>query len=130
MSEHPVDQDIDYIVVSHGVESVEGVASMPVTEGHRVGFDGVTRIEACTKSGLHADMPYVRVWRGNHAVAEFCQHNIIGVYFKQSETEAARIEREIAELEGGFGEGSFRDGQRRDRIDQLKTKLADLKVTA
>ena len=30
-----------------------------------VGGNGVTRIEAFTKSGMHADIPYVRVWCGD-----------------------------------------------------------------
>lgn len=50
-----------------------------------VGRCDVTRIEACTKSGLHADIPYVRVWKGEVCEAEFCQHNIVGVYFAQPE---------------------------------------------
>ena len=41
----------------------------------------VTRIEATTKSGMHSDIPYVRVWSGDNILAEFCQHNIIGVEF-------------------------------------------------
>lgn len=80
MSEHPVIQQIDYIVVDHGTEGLVEVGSR-FPEVYRVGWDGVTRIEACTKSGLHADIPYVRVWKGDVAFAEFCQHHIVGVYF-------------------------------------------------
>jgi len=53
-------------------------------ETHQVGRNdgqGVTRIEACTKSGMYADIPYVRVWAGEDILAEYCQHNIIGVTF-------------------------------------------------
>lgn len=82
MSEHPVQEEIDYIVVAHTIEAVPEVATTSYAETWRVGFDGVTRIEACTKSGLHANIPYLRVWRGDVAVAEFCQHGIVGVYFK------------------------------------------------
>lgn len=46
-----------------------------------LGKRGVTRIEACTKSGLHSDIPYVRVWRGDQAIAEFCQHHLSALYF-------------------------------------------------
>ena len=46
-----------------------------------VGRRGVTLIEAFTKPGLHCDIPYVRVWKGDDCEAEFCQHNIVGVYF-------------------------------------------------
>jgi len=48
---------------------------------YKVGRQGVTRIEAITKPGLHCDIPYVQVWMGQTCEAELCQHNIIGVYF-------------------------------------------------
>lgn len=74
--EHPVDQPIDAIEID----------TIPDVQGsYRVGRNGVTRIEACTKSGLHADIPYVRVWAGDECKAEFCQHNIVGVYFAARE---------------------------------------------
>lgn len=72
MSEHPVNQPIRSIEIDTIPES---------QESYTVGRSGVTRIEACTKSGLHADIPYVRVWKGDQCEAEFCQHNIVGVYF-------------------------------------------------
>lgn len=75
MTEHPVTQEIKSItIVDHGESA----------EVYTVGYGGVTRIEACTKSGMHADIPYVRVWLGELAQAEFCQHNIVGVYFRQT----------------------------------------------
>lgn len=46
-----------------------------------VGCLGVTRIESTKKSGMHADIPYIRVWKGDVAAAEYCQHNIIGIEF-------------------------------------------------
>lgn len=70
--EHPVQQAIKGIDVSN---------DDPCEFDYRVGEAGITRIEACTKSGLHANIPYVRVWKGDVCLAEFCQHNIIGVYF-------------------------------------------------
>lgn len=33
-----------------------------------------SRIEACSKDGLHCSLPYIRVWNGDECVAEFCQH--------------------------------------------------------
>ena len=72
MSEHPVNQPISMI-------EIDTIPDSQAT--YRVGRAGVTRIEACTKSGLHADIPYVRVWAGDVCLAEFCQHNIVGVYF-------------------------------------------------
>lgn len=79
--EHPVAQEIDYINVGdRSVEYPSGIVTE--SESYRVGYDGVTRIEACTKSGMHASIPYVRVWRGDVAVGEWCQHQIVGVYFK------------------------------------------------
>ena len=74
MKEHPITQEIYAIsVFNHGGGG----------EGYTVGYEGVTRIEATTKSGLHADIPYIRIWKGDLASAEFCQHNIVAVYFKE-----------------------------------------------
>lgn len=72
-AEHPVGQAIDGVT--------EYIDADHEPSGYRVGRGGVTLIEACTKSGLHADMPYVRVWADKVCLAEFCQHNIVGVYF-------------------------------------------------
>jgi len=60
--------------------------------GYDVGRSGVTRIEACSKAGLHCDIPYIRVWEGDLCRAEFCQHNIVGVYF----TTEADIQERLA----------------------------------
>lgn len=68
--EHLDDVTINRIKVDHNDTS------------YTVGKDGVTRIEATVKSGMYADIAYVRVWAGDKPVAEFCQHNIVGVYFK------------------------------------------------
>lgn len=83
--EHPVEQEIDYILIANLLEynphqPEQGTVSR--WEMFSAGYDGITRIEATTKSGMHANIPYVRVWKGDVAVAEFCQHQIIGVYFK------------------------------------------------
>lgn len=80
--EHPVKQEIARITIRYDVETIPDVISASVEFGFTVGADGITSIEACTKSGMHANIPYVRVWRGDVAVAEFCQHQIVGVYFK------------------------------------------------
>lgn len=73
-TEHPVKQKIECIEID----------TIPESQAYyRVGVRGVTRIEACTKSGLHADIPYVRVWSEDVCIAEFCQHNIVGVYFSK-----------------------------------------------
>ncbi len=80
MTEHPIQQTIRAICVIASTENSGG-------EDYIVGRGGdvVTRIEACTKSGMHADIPYVRVWAGENCLAEFCQHNIVGVYFADAE---------------------------------------------
>ena len=71
--EHPVEQEIAWIEID----------TIPEVQGSwTVGRNGVTRIEACTKSGLHADIPYLRVWKGDDCAAEYCQHAIVGVGFK------------------------------------------------
>ena len=55
----------------------------------RVGESGVTRIEKTTKSGMHANIPYVRVWAGEQAVGEFCQHQLTAVFFAPSSEKEA-----------------------------------------
>lgn len=74
MEEHPIQQAIRAINIDT-IPDVQG--------GYVVGWSGVTRIEACQKSGLHANIPYVRVWKGDVCEAEFCQHNIVGIYFAE-----------------------------------------------
>lgn len=69
--------------VHYGVGFVVGIAAS--SAGAEWKDDIVTRIEAFTKSGSFADIPYVRVWCGDRVVAEFCQHQIVGVYFKRSD---------------------------------------------
>ena len=72
MTEHPIKQEIIAI----------DVVTIPDVQGSFVvGTNGITRIEACEKSGMHANIPYIRVWAGDTCMAEFCQHNIVGVYF-------------------------------------------------
>jgi hypothetical protein len=48
---------------------------------YTVGSSRVTRIVKSIKCGMHADIPYIEVWAGDHLLAEFCQHGIVGVYF-------------------------------------------------
>lgn len=73
MTEHPVKQIIIKVDV---YTDADGDLFY-----HHIGRNDVTRIEACTKSGLHSDIPYIRVWADDACLAEYCQHNIIGVYF-------------------------------------------------
>lgn len=82
MTEHPVQQEIESIVIHYGVNVID-VDSLIV--GYAVGEDGVTRIEPCEKSGMHSMIPYVRVWRGDVCLGEWCQHQIVGVNFKAPE---------------------------------------------
>ena len=72
---HPVEQDIEALVVFE---------SETASQEYKVGQSGVTRIEACAKGGEFCDIPYIRVWAGDEAIAEFCQHAVKGVYFKRS----------------------------------------------
>lgn len=76
MEEHPVDQPIESV----RLPDENGVAHWYVANGCPV-----TRIEACQKSGPHANLPYVRVWEGEQCVGEFCQHHLLGVYFAKKE---------------------------------------------
>ncbi len=77
--EHPIDQPISAVDVIDGGDSEGG----PTYGGYRVGSN-CTRIEATTKSGMYADVPYIRVWRDEKAIAEFCQHHVAGVYFSDA----------------------------------------------
>lgn len=81
--EHPVEQDISMIEIACAPD-FEPFYKVGIKDGEHL----VTRIEATTKSGLHANIPYVRVWAGDHCIAEFCQHNIVGVYFAPRATPA------------------------------------------
>lgn len=63
------------------IQSILVVENERVSESYQVGANSVTKIEAFTKSGMHADIAYVRVYKNNLPHSEFCQHNIIGVYF-------------------------------------------------
>ena len=70
--EHPIFQEIRCVVV-YRFEHDEQI--------WHVGVAGVTRIEACTKSGMFADIPYIRIWNNDKCLAEYCQHHICGVEF-------------------------------------------------
>jgi hypothetical protein len=79
MGEHPVQQPISEIDVFLAGEDLHYF---------KVGREDVTRIEACEKAGPYSAIPYVRVWAGDTCLAEFCQHQIVGVYFAPETTEA------------------------------------------
>lgn len=72
MNEHPINQPIRGIDLPNDDGRIRNYA---------VGVNGVTRIEACEKSGQYSHIPYIRVWKGDACEGEFCQHNIVGVYF-------------------------------------------------
>lgn len=79
MNEHPIKQTIHSITIVDYEDS---------EEWYRVGANNVTRIEPCEKSGMHANLPYFRVFKKENdedefCHSEFCQHNIIGVYFEK-----------------------------------------------
>lgn len=77
MSEHLEGVEIERIIINE-----EGSGEYYLYEGYCVGREGVTRIEGFVKSGSASYIPYIRVWKGDAPYAEFCQHNIQGVYFK------------------------------------------------
>lgn len=68
-------QPIRMIVIAHRADE---------TVGFSVGYLGITRIEPFTKLGMYGDIPYLRCWKGDIAVAEFCQHSIVGTYFDEA----------------------------------------------
>ncbi len=51
--------------------------------GHTFGETPIycKEIRATVKSGMAADIPYIEVWSNFGLHAEFCQHQIIGVYY-------------------------------------------------
>lgn len=48
-----------------------------------VGRDGVTKIERIEKNGEFCMIPDVRVWRGEVAAADFCEHHLQGVFYQE-----------------------------------------------
>jgi len=78
MEEHPIQQPIRGIQI----DTVAGHGPDGDGNAYWIGMGRVTRIEACQKSGLHANLPYVRIWADDECLAEFCQHNIVGVFFE------------------------------------------------
>ncbi len=81
METHPIKQPIQGITVWNGNSNLVEVGAYE-PEAYRIGFDGVTRIEACEKPGEYCMLPYVRVWTGDLCLAEFAQHKLVGVYFE------------------------------------------------
>lgn len=72
--QRPIDQPIRRVLVwqpDYPAQQIE----------YEVGYSNVTRIEATEKSGEYSFIPYIRVWADNVAVAEFCQHKCIGIWF-------------------------------------------------
>lgn len=78
---HPIRQPIRSIIVRWGWDDGDRVV-----EDIRwsVGNAGVTRIEATMKNGEYAHIPYLRVWRGDVAAAEYCQHAVMEVLFDEA----------------------------------------------
>lgn len=72
MSEHPIKQEINCITGN----DIDGEFVIKIGEGQ------VTKIEATEKSGEYSNIPYIRVWKGDVAMAEFSQHKLSGVFFK------------------------------------------------
>ena len=75
------EREVEAITVWNGNEGLVEVGAYE-PEHYRIGVRGVTRIEAYEEPGMYCGIPYLRVWTGDLAVAEFCKHNIIGVYYK------------------------------------------------
>ncbi len=50
-------------------------------ERYQIGTD-VTEIKETQREGQMSYIPYVEVWKGDKKFAEFCMHNIVGVYYE------------------------------------------------
>lgn len=48
-------------------------------ETRTVGIDGVTSIKRVPREGMHCNIPYLEVWRGDVLAEEWCQHAIKAV---------------------------------------------------
>jgi hypothetical protein len=48
---------------------------------YEVGLEDVTRIEQFGQPGLHCDLPYLRVWKGEKVEAEISRHSAVLVRF-------------------------------------------------
>ena len=79
--------DFEHPVTGQEICGIHWNAPEGMCPYYYVGTDGVTRIEKTTKSGMHADIPYVRVWAGDQAIGEFCQHQLSAVFFAPEEAE-------------------------------------------
>ena len=73
--------DLEHPVTGQEISVIYWAAPEGVCPYFRVGTDGVTRIEKTKKSGMHADIAYVRVWAGDQVISEFCQHQLSAVFF-------------------------------------------------
>ena len=49
---------------------------------HKVGAVGVTEITKVSLAGPYNYVPYLKVWKGDILLAEFCQHNVVGVHYE------------------------------------------------
>ena len=50
-------------------------------EWYQVGQNDVSEIRLSERCGSMAMIPYLEVWKNGKLHAEFCQHNIQGVYY-------------------------------------------------
>lgn len=79
-------QKIQKILISRDPENEESYVS---------NYDTDIRFEE--RNGLHCSLPYLAVYKRHHAeaewqkVAEFCQHNIIGVYYWMEPMERSNV---------------------------------------
>lgn len=73
---HPIQREVTTIIITPE-NYAYGVT-------YTVGRNGITKIEQTFKNGEYAHIPYLRVWRGDRPIAEFCQHKIIAVLFENN----------------------------------------------
>ena len=74
---------------SHPIAQTIMATQLPCDENgnpldYIVGRNGITKIEASEKKGEYCMIPYIRVWAGNHCVAEFNQHKASFVRFAKT----------------------------------------------
>lgn len=76
--EHPIEQQIIHLHIScdEGGNPMDYIVGM-----------NCSRIEACQKSGMYANIPYIRVYEGDVCLLEACQHNVGYIRFTKEAAE-------------------------------------------
>jgi hypothetical protein len=56
-----------------------------------VGYKGTTKIDLFEKPAEYNNIPYYRVWRGEHLAAMFCAHKCVGIELSQPQPDEPEL---------------------------------------